>query len=61
MQTTPAVALVPVGRRNRYRHPNAAVIERLELAGAEVLRTDLQGTISLQITPEGRITARTGQ
>ena len=60
-QATPAVALVPVGRRNRYRHPNPAVIERLEWAGAEVLRTDQQGTVSLQITPDGRIRARTGQ
>ena len=60
-QTTPQVALVPVGRRNRYRHPNPGVIERLQQAGVQVLRTDLQGTVSLQITADGRIMARTGQ
>jgi competence protein ComEC len=60
-QTTPGVALVPVGRRNRYRHPHPAVIDRLELAGAHVLRTDLQGTVSLRVTPDGRMSARTGQ
>jgi competence protein ComEC len=52
---------VPVGRRNRYRHPNPGVIERLQQAGVQVLRTDLQGTVSLQITADGRIMARTGQ
>ncbi len=60
-QATPAVALVPVGRRNRYRHPNPAVIERLEMSGARVLRTDLQGSISLQIARNGAILVRTGQ
>lgn len=60
-QTTPAVALVPVGRRNRYRHPSPAVIERLEAAGAVVFRTDDEGTVSLQITKNGRVRARTRQ
>ena len=60
-QTTPLVALVPVGRRNRYRHPNPAVIERLQEAGIEVLRSDLQGTVSLRITRDGGMMARTRQ
>lgn len=60
-QSTPIVALVPVGRRNRYRHPNPGVIERLEAAGARVLRTDIQGSISLQIARNGAISVRFGQ
>ena len=60
-QTTPALALVPVGRRNRYRHPNPQVISRLEAAGVRVLRTDLDGSITVKITARGRIAARTGQ
>jgi competence protein ComEC len=60
-QTSPRIALVPVGRRNRYRHPNPQVIERLELSGATILRTDLQGSVSLQIARNGGIVARTGQ
>jgi competence protein ComEC len=60
-QTTPRIALISVGRRNRYRHPNPQVIDRLLAAGAHVLRTDLQGSVSLQITVDGGITARVGQ
>jgi competence protein ComEC len=60
-QTTPALALISVGRRNRYRHPNARVIERLEAQGVQVMRTDLQGSIKLEITGAGRMFARVGQ
>jgi competence protein ComEC len=60
-QATPSVALVPVGRRNHYRHPSPLVIERLEAIGARVLRTDQQGTVSLQISKNGAILVRTAQ
>jgi competence protein ComEC len=60
-QTTPALALISLGRRNHYRHPSPHVIERLTAAGVQVLRTDLQGNITLQIGKDGRIEARTGQ
>jgi competence protein ComEC len=60
-QVTPSVALIPVGRRNRYRHPDPRVLERLEAAGAEVFRTDVQGSITLVIGRNGAIEARTGQ
>jgi competence protein ComEC len=60
-QTTPAIALVSAGRRNRYRHPNPGVLERLRQNGVQVLRTDLQGSIKLEITEDGRMVARVGQ
>ena len=60
-QLTPSVALIPVGRRNRYRHPDPRVLERLAAAGAEVFRTDVQGSVTLMIGRNGRIEARTGQ
>lgn len=60
-QTTPVVALLPVGRRNRYRHPNPGVLERLDASGARVLRTDVQGSVTLQIARNGAILVRTGQ
>jgi competence protein ComEC len=60
--TTPDVALLSVGRRNRYRHPNAGVLERLEESGALILRTDLQGNVSLRISGRsGAIVARVAQ
>jgi competence protein ComEC len=49
----PEIALISAGRRNRYGHPAAEVVERLERHGARVLRTDLHGTIRL--STDGRI------
>jgi competence protein ComEC len=43
--TRPRLALVSAGRGNRYGHPHRAVIERVEAAGAQVLRTDRHGAI----------------
>lgn len=59
--TTPRLALISVGRRNSYRHPSARVIERLELAGAQILRTDQQGNVTVQITASGQVSARIAQ
>jgi competence protein ComEC len=43
----PAVALVSVGLHNRFRHPSPPLLERLDGAGARVLRTDREGAIVL--------------
>ena len=42
------VAIVSVGRRNRYGHPDDGVIRRLEASGARVYRTDLDGTVVIR-------------
>ena len=47
-QTSPEVAVISVGADNRYGHPTAEVLERLELFGCKILRTDLDGTIILR-------------
>jgi competence protein ComEC len=44
--TDPAVAVVSVGKDNRYGHPNAAVLERLSREGARVVRTDRSGDVA---------------
>jgi competence protein ComEC len=41
----PRVALVSVGLGNDYGHPSAAVLARLAQVGAEVLRSDVLGTV----------------
>ena len=41
----PRLALVSVGAHNTYGHPSPSVLDALALAGADVLRTDLVGTI----------------
>jgi competence protein ComEC len=43
----PAVALIGVGRGNVYGHPAPYVLGRLQDAGAEIFRTDLDGQVSV--------------
>jgi competence protein ComEC len=42
------LALISVGRKNKFHHPSPAVIERLEHLGARVFRTDYHGAIILE-------------
>jgi len=44
-QVRPTYAVVSVGADNRYGHPTVEVLERLKKVGAEILRTDQEGTI----------------
>jgi competence protein ComEC len=48
----PRWAVVPVGYRSRFGHPNAEVLARYRAAGAQVLRTDLDGAITVQLGGE---------
>jgi len=41
----PRVAIIPVGRDNRFGHPHAEVVERLKNLVSQVLRTDRDGDI----------------
>lgn len=42
--TTPEIAIISVGKGNRYGHPAQEVLDRLEKYGCTVYRTDLNGT-----------------
>lgn len=44
----PKIALISVGEGNLYGHPAQETLERLEAAGAEVYRTDWNGTIEIR-------------
>jgi competence protein ComEC len=46
---SPGWAIVPVGYRSRFGHPNADVVRRYETANAKLMRTDLQGAIHVQL------------
>jgi competence protein ComEC len=50
----PRVALVGVGRRNRFGHPAPDVVGRLADAGVRVFRTDRDGDVSLSFAA-GRV------
>jgi competence protein ComEC len=49
----PQLAVISVGAGNRFGHPAPEVLERLEKAGVQVLRTDQQGTIEITTDGEG--------
>lgn len=48
----PEVALASAGYRNRFHHPHPEVLERYRALGVRVLRTDLNGAISMEMTRE---------
>lgn len=50
-RTTPVVAVIGVGTGNTYGHPTNQTLDRLSAAGAQVYRTDLNGTVA--ITTDG--------
>lgn len=57
----PEVAVLSVGRRNRYGHPTVETLQRLREVGARIRRTDADGTVI--VTTDGRsltVTGRTG-
>ncbi len=41
----PKYAIISVGANNQYNHPYDSIISRYEIIGAQVYRTDLNGTI----------------
>jgi competence protein ComEC len=54
----PQIAVISVGKKNRYGHPTPEVLQRLHQFGAQVMRTDEQGAITFHIKP-GKMWAET--
>ena len=50
--TSPVLALVSAGWRNRFRHPNAAVMQRYDDAGVPWLNTATSGAILVDVPPD---------
>lgn len=48
-QIRPEIAIVPVGWRNSLKLPNPQVLERYRNAGSNLLRTDIDGTVCVEI------------
>ncbi|MGH9731248.1 MAG: ComEC/Rec2 family competence protein, partial [Candidatus Acidiferrales bacterium] len=44
---SPSIAIVSAGFENSFGHPNKEVLQRLEARHSAVLRTDLDGTITV--------------
>lgn len=54
--TQPELSVVSAGARNRYGHPHRVVLDRIERAGSDVARTDLQGVVRVRAFPTGDFT-----
>jgi competence protein ComEC len=50
---------VSAGAGNPYGHPARSTVDRLRDAGARVLRTDTDGSVTVTIDPDGTIAVAT--
>ncbi|HSG82790.1 MAG TPA: MBL fold metallo-hydrolase, partial [Gemmatimonadota bacterium] len=54
----PELAVISVGRGNRYGHPSVHTLRRLALSGVPTRRTDRDGTVAIEARADGSWTAR---
>ena len=52
---SPVVTVVSAGKGNKYGYPSPETLQRISNAGAQILRTDLDGDITLNVDKGGRI------
>ena len=55
--TTPQAVVASCGRRNTYGHPHDDVVQRVQDAGAEFLRTDRDGSVTFVLGDAGFVRA----
>ena len=48
----PRYAVISVGRNNSFGHPSPPTLSRLRSAGAKIYRTDKNGQVTVEITPQ---------
>lgn len=51
-EVSPLIAVISVGENNKYDHPSEETISTLDRLGITVMRTDLDGTISIIMTDD---------
>lgn len=54
----PKIALIGVGKNNKFGHPNVEVLERLRNVKCKIYRTDEMGEIEIKVNGEGKIWTR---
>ena len=55
----PQIALIGVGEKNTFGHPNEGVLKRLENINTKIYRTDKKGEITIKINRKGCIKIKT--
>lgn len=58
-EVMPQIAIIGVGEKNKFGHPNNYVLERLNNLNCDIYRTDIMGEISITIQSNGKITINT--
>jgi competence protein ComEC len=53
----PRIAVMSLGWRNRFNFPRPEIVQRYRARGIQLLRTDLNGAVTVTITPEGGLYA----
>lgn len=53
--TSPEIAIIGVGKNNKFGHPNEEVLKRLENICNNIYRTDLNGEIIISVNNNGKI------
>ena len=56
--TRPAVVIISSGAANSYGHPDCGVVKAWSMAGAKVFRTDLLGTIQVNVVRDGNFSVQ---
>ena len=51
----PKIALIGVGKNNKFGHPNEEILERFEFIGTRVFRTDESGEVVVFVDKKGKI------
>ncbi|HVX03313.1 MAG TPA: ComEC/Rec2 family competence protein [Nitrososphaera sp.] len=60
--TSPDAVIISAGAGNTYGHPHQEALARISAAGvSHVLRTDLDGTVTVTATADGNYTIETGK
>ncbi len=54
----PEIAIIGVGKRNNFGHPNEGVIKKLQEIKARIYRTDLNGEITIIVDKKGQYKIR---
>ncbi|HYH40521.1 MAG TPA: DNA internalization-related competence protein ComEC/Rec2 [Burkholderiales bacterium] len=52
----PQTVIFPAGYRNRFGHPHPDVVQRYRDAGSAIHRTDRDGAVLVNVSPEGAVT-----
>ncbi len=57
----PAAVVIGVGANNQYGHPHREALDLYRGVGAEIFRTDLDGTVTVEVQEGGAFEIRTGR